>query len=117
MSRARATMPTSSQEPVSGSLLQVPPQHLMHQPTPPQASTTSQTASSCQQRRASQTWSPRTILLWAGLTTFQKEDLTPSRLYPPLSNIREISVKIATKVAKEAYENGTASTYPEPEVN
>ena len=45
-----------------------------------------------------------------------KEDLSVGRLYPPLANIREISVKIAKKVAEEAYEAGTASTYPEPEV-
>merc|ERR1711915_613072 len=44
-----------------------------------------------------------------------EEDLSVARLYPPLANIREISVKIATKVAEEAYEAGTASTYPEPE--
>jgi len=44
-----------------------------------------------------------------------EEDIAVGRLYPPLSNIREISVQIATKVAKEAYESGTASTYPEPE--
>jgi len=43
------------------------------------------------------------------------EDLAVGRLYPPLSNIREISVQIATQVASEAYANGTASTYPEPE--
>merc|ERR1719249_50064 len=44
-----------------------------------------------------------------------EEDLSVGRLYPPLANIREISVKIAKKVAEEAYESGTASTYPEPE--
>jgi len=44
-----------------------------------------------------------------------EEDLAVGRLYPPLSNIREISVQIATKVAKEAYASGQASTYPEPE--
>ena len=43
-------------------------------------------------------------------------DLSVGRLYPPLGNIREISVKIATKVATEAYQGSTASTYPEPEV-
>ena len=43
-------------------------------------------------------------------------DLSVGRLYPPLGNIREISVKIATKVATEAYQESTASTYPEPEV-
>merc|ERR1719466_93034 len=42
-------------------------------------------------------------------------DLAVGRLYPPLEEIREISVKIAKKVAEEAYESGTASTYPEPE--
>jgi len=42
-------------------------------------------------------------------------DLSVGRLYPPLGNIREISVKIATKVATEAYQESTASTYPEPE--
>merc|ERR1719154_565261 len=43
------------------------------------------------------------------------EDLAVGRLYPPLSALREISVKIATKVAIEAYKSGSASTYPEPE--
>jgi len=42
------------------------------------------------------------------------DDLAVGRLYPPLSDIRNISVKIATKLAEEAYEDGTASTYPEP---
>jgi malate dehydrogenase (oxaloacetate-decarboxylating)(NADP+) len=45
-----------------------------------------------------------------------EEDLAVGRLYPPLDNIREISVQIAKKVAEEAYQSGTASTYPEPEV-
>merc|ERR1711881_511232 len=45
----------------------------------------------------------------------QDSDLAVGRLYPPLSALREISVKIATKVAIEAYKSGTASTYPEPE--
>jgi len=44
-----------------------------------------------------------------------EDDLAVGRLYPPLDNIREISVKIAKKVAQEAYQAGTASTYPEPE--
>ena len=46
----------------------------------------------------------------------QESDLAVGRLYPPLGDIREISVKIATKVATEAYQENTASTYPEPEV-
>ena len=45
-----------------------------------------------------------------------EEDLAVGRLYPPLQNIKEISVKIAARVAREAYNTGTASTYPEPEV-
>ena len=44
-----------------------------------------------------------------------QSDLDVGRLYPPLRDLREISVKIATKVAEEAYKSGTASTYPEPE--
>jgi len=44
-----------------------------------------------------------------------EKDLSVGRLYPPLGDIREISVKIATKVAMEAYQENTASTYPEPE--
>ena len=41
-------------------------------------------------------------------------DLEVGRLYPPLRDLREISVKIAVKVAQEAHRAGTASTYPEP---
>merc|ERR1719192_361837 len=44
-----------------------------------------------------------------------ESDLAVGRLYPPLKDLREISVKIAVKVAEEAYSRGTASTYPEPE--
>ena len=44
----------------------------------------------------------------------QDSDIAVGRLYPPLSALREISVRIATKVAIEAYKSGTASTYPEP---
>ena len=51
----------------------------------------------------------------AGMVT--EDDLAVGRLYPPLDNIREISVQIAKKVAVEAYQSGTASTYPEPEVS
>merc|ERR1712008_515097 len=32
-----------------------------------------------------------------------------------LTKVREISIQIAVKVAKEAYKEGNASTYPEPE--
>jgi len=44
----------------------------------------------------------------------QESDIKVGRLYPPLSALREISIKIATKVATEAYKLGSASTYPEP---
>merc|ERR1719266_466989 len=44
-----------------------------------------------------------------------EEDLALGRMYPPLSKIKNVSIKIATKVAEEAYKEGMASTYPEPE--
>ncbi|CAB3376896.1 Hypothetical predicted protein [Cloeon dipterum] len=43
-----------------------------------------------------------------------EEDLALGKLYPPLSSIKECSLKIAVKVAEHAYQNGLASTYPEP---
>jgi len=43
------------------------------------------------------------------------EDLALGRMYPPLSKIKNVSIKIATKVAEEAYREGMASTYPEPQ--
>jgi malate dehydrogenase (oxaloacetate-decarboxylating)(NADP+) len=43
------------------------------------------------------------------------EDIAVGRLYPHLTKVREISIKIAVKVATEAYREGLASTYPEPE--
>ena len=45
-----------------------------------------------------------------------EEDLALGRMYPPLSKIKKVSTKIATKVAEEAYKEGMAATYPEPEV-
>jgi len=44
----------------------------------------------------------------------QDSDLAVGRLYPHINALREISVKIASKVAIEAYKSGSASTYPEP---
>jgi len=44
-----------------------------------------------------------------------EEDLELGRMYPPLAKIKQVSIKIATKVAEEAYKEGIASTYPEPE--
>merc|ERR1711936_317173 len=43
-----------------------------------------------------------------------EEDLQVGRMYPPLSKIKQVSIKIASKVAEEAYKEGMASTYPEP---
>merc|ERR1712223_250629 len=42
-------------------------------------------------------------------------DFAVGRMYPPLSEIRNCSVKIAKRIAEEAYADKTASTYPEPE--
>merc|ERR550532_2830477 len=44
-----------------------------------------------------------------------QEDFAVGRLYPDLKRMKEVSIKIATKVAEEAYNEGMASTYPEPE--
>ncbi|KAM5325985.1 NADP-dependent malic enzyme [Glossophaga mutica] len=40
--------------------------------------------------------------------------LQEGRLYPPLNTIREISLKIAEKIVKDAYQEKTATVYPEP---
>ncbi|XP_075410941.1 NADP-dependent malic enzyme isoform X2 [Tenrec ecaudatus] len=40
--------------------------------------------------------------------------LEEGRLYPPLSSIREVSLKIAEKIVKDAYQEKTATVYPEP---
>ncbi|KAM4808557.1 NAD-dependent malic enzyme, mitochondrial [Rhinophrynus dorsalis] len=42
------------------------------------------------------------------------EDLDQGRLYPPLSDIREVSICIAVKVMEFVYRNGMAFQYPEP---
>ncbi|XP_027511862.1 NAD-dependent malic enzyme, mitochondrial [Corapipo altera] len=43
------------------------------------------------------------------------EELAQGRLYPPLSNIREVSISIAVKVMEFLYANNMAFHYPEPE--
>ncbi|XP_059694503.1 NADP-dependent malic enzyme, mitochondrial isoform X2 [Haemorhous mexicanus] len=43
-----------------------------------------------------------------------EQHLAEGRLYPPLDNIREVSLKIAVKIADWAYKHGLASSYPEP---
>ncbi|NWY46189.1 MAOM protein, partial [Sylvia atricapilla] len=42
------------------------------------------------------------------------EELAQGRLYPPLSNIREVSINIAVKVMEFLYANNMAFHYPEP---
>ncbi|XP_027704050.1 NADP-dependent malic enzyme, mitochondrial isoform X2 [Vombatus ursinus] len=43
------------------------------------------------------------------------EHLAQGRLYPPLSTIRDVSLRIAVKVLDYAYKHSLASWYPEPE--
>jgi len=41
-------------------------------------------------------------------------DLGYGRLYPPLQNIKSVSLIIAKAICEDAYKNGYASVYPEP---
>ncbi|XP_078401864.1 NADP-dependent malic enzyme-like [Cetorhinus maximus] len=43
-----------------------------------------------------------------------EKDLSEGRLYPPLSTIRDVSFKIATRIVDYAYKNNLAAWYPEP---
>ncbi|XP_071404782.1 NADP-dependent malic enzyme [Pithys albifrons albifrons] len=43
-----------------------------------------------------------------------EENLQEGRLYPPLVTIQDVSLKIAVRIAEEAYRKNTASTYPQP---
>uniref|UniRef100_A0A665VGX8 Malic enzyme n=1 Tax=Echeneis naucrates TaxID=173247 RepID=A0A665VGX8_ECHNA len=43
-----------------------------------------------------------------------EEDLAQGRLYPPLSSIRDVSVKLAIKIMEHAYEHNMATLRPEP---
>lgn len=40
--------------------------------------------------------------------------MSQGRIYPKLKEIRELSIKIAIRIADECYANGTANLYPEP---
>ncbi|XP_051953137.1 NAD-dependent malic enzyme, mitochondrial-like isoform X2 [Xyrauchen texanus] len=58
-----------------------------------------------------------TIFLEAAKTLADQltdEELSQGRLYPPLSNIREVSLQMAVKVVQYVYSNGMAFRYPEP---
>lgn len=41
-------------------------------------------------------------------------DLARGSVYPPLANIREVSVAVAAAVAEDAYERGVADVLPRP---
>lgn len=43
-----------------------------------------------------------------------ENDLAEGRLYPPLSSIRDVSIKLAAKIMEYAYENNMATLRPEP---
>ncbi|XP_078258802.1 NADP-dependent malic enzyme, mitochondrial-like isoform X3 [Rhinoraja longicauda] len=46
--------------------------------------------------------------------TVTEEHLAEGRMYPPLSTIRDVSFKIATRIVEYAYKNNLAAWYPEP---
>lgn len=41
-------------------------------------------------------------------------NLTQGRIYPKLREIRELSIRIAIRLADVCYNDGTANLYPEP---
>ncbi|XP_017268582.1 NADP-dependent malic enzyme [Kryptolebias marmoratus] len=43
-----------------------------------------------------------------------ENDLAEGRLYPPLSSIRDVSLKLAAKIMEHAYEHNMATLRPEP---
>uniref|UniRef100_A0A7N8YQA1 Malic enzyme n=1 Tax=Mastacembelus armatus TaxID=205130 RepID=A0A7N8YQA1_9TELE len=43
-----------------------------------------------------------------------EKDLAEGRLYPPLSSIRNVSLKLAVKITEYAYEHNMATLHPEP---
>ncbi|XP_063909135.1 NADP-dependent malic enzyme-like isoform X2 [Zophobas morio] len=44
-----------------------------------------------------------------------EEDLEKGSLYPPLSTIQDVSVKIASRIVEYSYKQGTASVCPQPD--
>uniref|UniRef100_A0A3B4YSB2 Malic enzyme n=1 Tax=Seriola lalandi dorsalis TaxID=1841481 RepID=A0A3B4YSB2_SERLL len=58
-----------------------------------------------------------TVFLEAAKTLAEQladKELEEGRLYPPLSNIREVSIQMAVKVVEYVYAKGMAFRYPEP---
>ncbi|XP_062310943.1 LOW QUALITY PROTEIN: NAD-dependent malic enzyme, mitochondrial [Osmerus eperlanus] len=58
-----------------------------------------------------------TVFLEAAKTLAEQltdAELAEGRLYPPLSDIREVSIRMAVKVVEFVYANGMAFRYPEP---
>uniref|UniRef100_A0AAX7SKK2 Malic enzyme n=1 Tax=Astatotilapia calliptera TaxID=8154 RepID=A0AAX7SKK2_ASTCA len=58
-----------------------------------------------------------TVFLEAAKTLAEQltdKELAEGRLYPPLSNIREVSIQMAVKVVEYLYAKGMAFHYPEP---
>uniref|UniRef100_A0A8D3DUK0 Malic enzyme n=1 Tax=Scophthalmus maximus TaxID=52904 RepID=A0A8D3DUK0_SCOMX len=58
-----------------------------------------------------------TVFLEAAKTLAEQltdKELEEGRLYPPLANIREVSVQMAVKVTEYVYAKGMAFRYPEP---
>lgn len=43
-----------------------------------------------------------------------EHDLDEGRVYPPLSNILQVSIKMATQIGGFAYRENMALAYPEP---
>ena len=43
-----------------------------------------------------------------------EHDLAEGRVYPPLSNILQVSIKMATQIGGFAYRENMALVYPEP---
>ncbi|KAI4458739.1 malic enzyme-related [Holotrichia oblita] len=61
---------------------------------------------------------PEEVFLIAAeaLTDFvAKEDIEKGSIYPPLSSIMGVSVKIAIKIVEYAYRTGIATVFPQPE--
>ena len=45
----------------------------------------------------------------------KEEDLAVGRVYPPLEQVREVSVKLAVHTGEYAYKKNIASLYPRPD--